>query len=66
MKSKVTVLVENTVAEESTLESEHGLSLYIETPETKFIFDCGHTGLAWKNAGKLGIDLQAVKIAHRL
>lgn len=62
MKSRVTVLVENTAADESTLESEHGLSLYIETPETKFIFDCGHTGLAWENAEKMGIDLQDVKM----
>lgn len=61
MKSKVTVLVENTVPEESTLGAEHGLSLYIETPETKFIFDCGHTGLAWENAAKLGIELQSVE-----
>ena len=61
MKSKVTVLVENTVPEESTLGAEHGLSLYIETPETKFIFDCGHTGLAWENAKELGIDLQTAK-----
>lgn len=61
MISKITVLVENTVAEESALGAEHGLSLYIETPETKFIFDCGHTGLAWENAARLGIDLQQVK-----
>ena len=61
MKSKVTVLVENTAPEESTLGAEHGLSMYIETPETKFIFDCGHTGLAWENAAKLGIELQSVE-----
>lgn len=26
------------------LDGEHGLSFYVENPESKFIFDCGHTG----------------------
>ena len=42
------------------LEGEHGLSFYIETPESKFLFDCGHTGAAWRNAEKMGVDLSAV------
>ena len=29
------------------LEGEHGLSFFIETPQSKFLFDCGHTGAAW-------------------
>ncbi len=54
------VLVEDKTLDGSNLESEHGLSLYIETPALKFIFDCGQTGLAWKNALKMGVDLTKV------
>ena len=27
---------------------------------SKFIFDCGHTGVAWENADKLPVDLSSV------
>ncbi|MCR5757430.1 MAG: MBL fold metallo-hydrolase [Selenomonas sp.] len=60
MTSKITVLVENTARENSPLRAEHGLSLFVETPENAVLFDCGHTGLAWKNAAALGIDLRKV------
>ena len=43
------------------LEAEHGLSFYVETPESKFLFDCGHTGAAWRNAEKMGVNLSAVE-----
>ncbi len=43
------------------LAAEHGLSVYVETPALKFIFDCGQTGLAWKNAARLGVDLTKIK-----
>ncbi len=59
---KVTVLVENTSVNEE-LQSEHGLSLYIETEEHKILFDMGQTDLFAKNAKKLGIDLSEVDIA---
>lgn len=42
------------------LDGEHGLSFYVETPESKFIFDCGHTEAAWDNAEKMGVDLSLV------
>ncbi len=58
---RVTVLIEDTPSVVSGLTSEHGLSLFVETPEEKFLFDCGHTGAAWDNAGKLGIDLSGVR-----
>ena len=54
------VLVEDKVLDGSNLESEHGLSLYIETPAQKFIFDCGQTDIAWKNALKMGVDLHGI------
>lgn len=54
------VLVEDKVLDGSNLESEHGFSLYLETPALKFIFDCGQSDLAWKNAAKLGVDLTKI------
>ena len=62
---KITVLLENIAPE--GLEAEHGLSLFVETPETTFIFDCGQTGMAWRNAERLGVRLssaQFVVISH--
>ena len=52
---RVTVLVDNHVSgSRKELEAEHGLSMYIETPDSTFLFDCGHTGVAWENARKMG------------
>ena len=55
----IKVLVEDKVSN-AALESEHGFSLYVETPAQKFIFDCGQSGLAWQNAVKLGVDLTQI------
>ena len=49
----IKVLVEDKVSN-TALEMEHGFSLYVETSAQKFIFDCGQTDIAWKNAAKLG------------
>ena len=59
----LTVLIENTTPEGSPLAAEHGLSFFVETEHTKFIFDCGHTGAAFDNAKILGVDLSEIKIA---
>lgn len=56
---KLWTLTENTTCRED-LETEHGLSLYLETGERKILFDAGQTGLFRKNAEKLGVDLTAV------
>ena len=56
---KLTVLIENSAPE--NLIAEHGLSILVETPRTKFIFDCGHTGAAFDNAKTLGVDLSEIK-----
>ena len=58
----LTVLIENTTPEGSGLVAEHGLSFLVETQQTKFIFDCGHTGAAFDNAKLLGVDLSEIKI----
>ncbi len=54
------ILIENTKPADSPLICEHGLSFFIETEHTKFIFDCGHTGAAFLNAKTLGVDLSEI------
>lgn len=57
------ILIENTKPADSELVAEHGLSFFVETAQTKFIFDCGHTGAAFDNAKLLGVDLRGIKFA---
>ena len=59
---RLTVLVEDKNTRPN-LECEHGLSFYVETPALNFIFDCGQTDIAWKNAAKLNIDLTKINFA---
>ncbi|WP_254568003.1 MBL fold metallo-hydrolase [Oscillatoria sp. HE19RPO] len=55
----ITVVVENTAAARGLL-GEHGLSYYIETPDSRILFDTGQ-GLALKhNAQQLGISLPEI------
>ncbi len=58
----VKALLENTT-EDPAFETEHGLSLYIETNGHKILFDAGHTALFAENAKKLGVDLSQVDFA---
>lgn len=58
---KITALIENTSAR--GLPTEHGLSLFLETAEHKFLFDMGQTDLFARNAETLGIDLSIVDFA---
>jgi len=61
----ITVLVDNRA--QSGLESEHGLSLWIETPEKRILFDTGQNGALEKNAAKLKIDIStadAIVLSH--
>ena len=46
----------------SHLESEHGVSFYIETKKHKVLFDLGQSDLFSINADKLGINLKEVDI----
>ncbi len=59
MEYKIITLVENCVYGRG-LQAEHGLSLYIETPEVRLLFDAGASGLFVRNARLLGVDLQRV------
>ncbi len=59
---KITALVEN-ISLIDEIQSEHGLSLYIETEEKKILFDMGQTDLFAVNAEKMDIDLTTVDFA---
>ncbi len=61
----ITVLVDNCA--QSGLESEHGLSLWIQTPEKRILFDTGQNGALERNAAKLEIDIStadAIVLSH--
>jgi 7,8-dihydropterin-6-yl-methyl-4-(beta-D-ribofuranosyl)aminobenzene 5'-phosphate synthase len=59
---KITVLAENSVYKPNSenLESENGLSLFIEFDEKKILFDTGQSDLFIQNAEKMGINLSHV------
>lgn len=59
---KVVTLMENTSCRED-ISFEHGLSLYIETGNSKILFDAGQSAAFAENAEKLGVDLKAVDFA---
>lgn len=59
---RITSLLENT-AERDDVQTEHGLSLYIETERHRILFDMGQTDLFLKNAYVLGVDLREVDLA---
>jgi len=53
---RLVVLTDNRKVDES-LESEHGLSIYLETDQYKCLLDTGASDIFIHNAEKLGIDL---------
>lgn len=57
----IKTLVENTTIAD-VFDSEHGLSLYIETKKHKLLFDLGASGLFAENAEKMGVDLSTVDV----
>ena len=59
---KITALLENTTQRDG-METEHGLSLYIETNGKRILFDMGQTDLFAQNAKALGVDLAQVDFA---
>ena len=61
MSSELTVLLENTKPKQSPFEVEHGLSIYVKTNYSTFLFDCGHTGFAFSNAALINVDLSKVE-----
>ncbi len=59
---KITVLMENTTVSPE-FAAEHGLSLFVETDRTRFLFDAGQSGAFADNAQKLGVDLRSADFA---
>ncbi|QGU95644.1 MBL fold metallo-hydrolase [Clostridium bovifaecis] len=57
---RITTLIENTLGENIALTKEHGLSIFIETPEGSILFDTGQSGNFISNAEKLNIDLNKI------
>ncbi len=60
-KVKITVLSENTGCDDCP--GEHGLSLFIESGNSKILLDAGQSSLFYENAVRLGINLAEVDIA---
>lgn len=57
---KIITLVDNRTQSEN-LETEHGLSLYIETDDNqRILYDTGQSDLFMHNAEKLGVDLSDI------
>ena len=57
---KIVTLVDNRTQSDN-LETEHGLSLYIETDDgQKILYDTGQTNLYMHNAEKLGVNLKEI------
>ena len=59
---KVKILVENTKREKQ-FESEHGLSMYLETDGKKILFDFGRTEKFMRNGRKLGVAFEEIDFA---
>lgn len=63
---RLTAILENT-AQCDSLHAEHGLSVYVETPSHKLLFDTGESAAFLQNAEKLGIsiaDVDLVVLSH--
>lgn len=58
---EIVCLVENQ-KEDSHLESEHGLSLFIDNGHEKILFDTGATDKLVGNASKMGVELEEVDL----
>ncbi len=67
MNYKLTTLVENELSQGSHLIKEHGLSIFIESPNGKILFDTGQSDAFLKNAKALDVPLEElsnVVISH--
>lgn len=58
---KIAMLIDDKKTNTS-LKTEHGLAIYIESKDKKILFDTGATGSFMDNAISMGIDLKAVDI----
>ena len=63
MKTRVTVLCENTAGVPMKIVGEHGLSILVERGEDRLLFDTGQGLALLSNASRLGKDLSKVRHA---
>jgi 7,8-dihydropterin-6-yl-methyl-4-(beta-D-ribofuranosyl)aminobenzene 5'-phosphate synthase len=56
---RIVTLMENLVYQQG-LFAEHGLSIYIETENSKILFDTGQSGLFLQNANKMGVLIEEI------
>ena len=56
---KIVTLIENLVYQKG-LYAEHGLSIYLETENSRILFDTGQSGLFLQNAENMGIKMEDV------
>ena len=64
---RITLLIDNSPSENKAIINEHGLSLLIDTGNSRLLFDCGQGHHTLDNARRLGIDLHgldAIVISH--
>lgn len=61
MKIKLTTLVENDAKFNSGLISEHGFSVFVESPHGNILFDTGQSDAFLKNAKVLGVPIETIK-----
>jgi len=61
MHIKITTLVDNQGTVDDSLSNEHGLSMLLETPHDRILFDTGSGNAMMKNAKQLGIDLSQIR-----
>lgn len=60
MNAKITILIENYSPVSLGLTGEHGLSMYIEYNNNKYLFDVGQSGNALYNAFKLNKRIDSI------
>lgn len=56
---RLAILMEDSEVQNG-LYYEHGFSVYVETEHSRILVDSGASDKTWKNAEKMGIDLEAV------
>lgn len=64
---QVSILIENTVGRPLDVLGEHGLGLWVRTPEHQFLYDTGQSGALVHNAAVLGVllrEAEAVVLSH--
>lgn len=64
---RITALMDNVRSEHKALIAEHGLSLLLEWPDRRILFDCGASASVLANAHRLGRSLRqldAVVLSH--